>query len=137
RGRRRAGLSPEQRRAIRDVLERRPRIGIRALRRLIPGLPRNSALAYLRRWRRIRRRRRRRILQRLRWLVPGAVWAIDGTWLDAPVAGCGRRALVVVELESRKLLALRSVRGERTSDTIRYLEDLIKEHGAPLVLKLD
>lgn len=119
------------------MLARRPRIGIRALRRLVPGLPRNTALAYLRRWRRIRRRRRRRILQRLRWLAPGAVWAIDGTWLDAPVEGCGRRALVVVELESRKLLALRSVRGERSSETIRCLTDLIGRHGAPLVLKLD
>ena len=73
----------------------------------------------------------------LRWLVPGAVWAIDGTWLDQPVAPLGRRALVVVELHSRKTLCVESVPGERAGAVIACLRRLIEKHGAPLVLKAD
>jgi transposase InsO family protein len=107
------------------------------LRRRIPGLPRNSTGAYLRRLRRVLRRRRRRALRKLRWLMPGAVWAIDGTWLDQRVGRLGRRALVVVELQSTKLLVLKSVRSECIDEVLACLQDLVQEHGAPLVLKLD
>jgi hypothetical protein len=69
--------------------------------------------------------------------MPGAVWAIDGTWLDQPVAPLGRRALVVVELHSRKTLCLQSVAGERAVAAEWVLRGLIERHGAPLVLKLD
>lgn len=107
------------------------------LRAALPGLPRNSAAAYLRRLRRLERRRRQRWRHRVHWLVPGAVWAIDGTWLDQAVVGHGRRALIVVELNSKKTLAVVSVHGERAVDVERVLADLIAKHGAPLVLKLD
>ena len=103
----------------------------------IPGLPRNSAAAYLRRLDRLERRRRRRWRHRVHWLVPGAAWAIDGTWLDQAVVGSGRRALVVVDLRSKMTLAVESVRGERAVDVERVLTGLIAKHGAPLVLKLD
>lgn len=73
----------------------------------------------------------------MHWLVPGAAWAIDGTWLDQAVVGSGRRALVVVDLHSKKTLAVESVRGERAVDVERVLAELIAKHGAPLVLKLD
>ena len=69
--------------------------------------------------------------------MPGAVWAIDGTWLDRPVRRRGRRALVVVELQSRKLLVLKSVRGECIDEVLCCLHELVQRHGAPLVLKLD
>jgi hypothetical protein len=101
------------------------------------GLPRNAAAAFLRHITRWRRRRRRRRACVLHWLRAGAVWAIDGTWFDRPVAGQSRRALVVAELHSRKTLALQAVPGERAAAAIRLLEDLIHRHGAPLVLKLD
>lgn len=65
------------------------------------------------------------------------MWAIDGAWLDAPVGSSGRRALIVVEMESKGVLALRSVPGERASAAIECLEQLVEQHGAPLVLKLD
>lgn len=71
------------------------------------------------------------------WPVPGAVWAIDGTWLDQPVPPLGRRALIVVEMHSRQVLCLRSVPGERAVAAEQVLADLIAQHGAPLVLKLD
>ncbi|HEX6813063.1 MAG TPA: transposase family protein [Planctomycetota bacterium] len=69
--------------------------------------------------------------------MPGAVWAIDGTWLDQPVPPLGRRALVVTELHSRTILCLRSVAGERAAAVEQVLAELFTRHGAPLVLKLD
>ncbi len=106
------------------------------LRKALPGLPRNSAAAYLRRYERLRRKRRRR-QHRVLWKVPGTGWAIDGTWLERCVDGSGRRALIVVELHSKKTLALESVSGERVGEVERVLAALIQKHGAPLVLKLD
>ena len=137
RGRRRQMLTPEQRQAIARYLRWRPRMAVRELRRHIPGLPRNSALAYVRRWRRVRRKRRRRRLQRLGRSVHGAVWAIDGTWFAVPVESLGRRALVVVELHTKGVLALRAVPGEKVREVVSCLRDLVAQHGAPLVLKLD
>lgn len=113
------------------------RCSVRDLQKAIPHLPRNTAAAYLRRVQRILRWRRRRALRRLRWQVPGAVWAIDGTWLDQPVEGVGRRALVVVEVHGRQALCVQSVPGERSGVTVACLERLVAEHGAPLVLKAD
>jgi transposase InsO family protein len=124
-------------RAIAALVHKQPGIGLPRLRRLIPGLPRNTVAAFLRRLKRLRRRHRRRHWRRLRWLLPGAAWAIDGTWLDVPVAGRGRRALVVVELNSRRVLCLDSVNGERAGAAVACLRRLIRRHGAPLVLKAD
>ena len=119
------------------LLERHPSWGIAELRAELPGLPRNSTTAFLRRLRRLRKRRRRRRRPRLKWVAPGAVWAIDGTWLDQPVGPLGRRALIVVELHSKRVLALQSVPGERADAVEQVLAALIAKHGAPLVLKLD
>ena len=54
-----------------------------------------------------------------------------------PVEGAGRRALVVVELNSGKTLTLASVPGERAVAAEEVLAELIARHGAPLVLKAD
>jgi hypothetical protein len=137
RGRRRKVLTVLQQVALRVLHERHPDWGLPRLRTVIPGLPRNSAAAYLRRLHRIEAIFQRRHWRRLSWLVPGAVWAIDGTWLDRPVPPLGRRALVVAELHSRKTLCLQSVVGERAEAAERVLEALFARHGAPLVLKLD
>jgi hypothetical protein len=107
------------------------------LRRTIPGLPRNTTAAYVRRLRRVRRRRQRRRWSTLHWLVPGAVWAIDGTWFGQAIADHSRRALVVVELHGRQLIDLRAVPGERACVVVACLRWLIEWHGAPLVLKAD
>jgi hypothetical protein len=65
------------------------------------------------------------------------VWAIDGTWFDSPVASLGRRALVVVELNTKDVLTMPSVSGEKVKEVLACLYELIRKHGAPLVLKLD
>lgn len=117
--------------------ERHPGWGLPTLRQIIPGLPKNSAGAYLKRLRRVEAKLRRRGWERVSWRVPGAVWAIDGTWLDYAIPPLGRRALVVIELHSHRTLCLRSVAGERAVEVEAVLADLFARHGAPLVLKLD
>jgi integrase-like protein len=119
------------------LLRRDPGCGVASLRRHVAALPRNTTAAYVRRLRRVRARRLRRLWRVLRWHLPGAVWAIDGTWLDQPVAPFGRRALIVVELHSGKVLDLRSVPGEQAAAAEQVLAALIAKHGPPLVLKLD
>jgi putative transposase len=119
------------------MVRKHPSVGLPALRRAIPGLPKNSAAAFLKRLKRVRRRRRRRRSCRVRWLASNTVWAIDGTLFDQPVGANGRRALVVVEMHSRNTLCVDSVPGERASAVIACLRRLIEKHGAPLVLKAD
>jgi transposase InsO family protein len=137
RGRRRKQLTALMRNAIRVLHERHPDWRLCQLRQAIPGLPRNSTAAYLKRLDRIESRQQRRLWGRVTWRVPGAAWAIDGTWLDRPVPPLGRRALVVVELHSKKTLCMRSVTGERAEEVERVLAELFARHGVPLVLKLD
>lgn len=107
------------------------------LRAAVGDLPRNTTADYLRRLRRLERKRRRLRRHRVRWNEPATAWAMDGTWLDQPVVGNGRRALVVVDLHSKDTLAVASVPGERASAAERVLQALVEKHGAPLVLKLD
>lgn len=130
-------LSSDQRLQIVQVLKRHPSRGVRHLRREIPGLPRNAAAAFVRELKAAVARSRRQSWQRLVWHVPGAVWAIDGTWMDQPVDGRSRRALIVVDVHSHRVLALQPVPGERASAVLTLLHRLIEEHGAPLVLKAD
>lgn len=137
RGRRRNELTLVQRLAIAEALRKHPSWGLPSLRRHIPGLPKNSTAAFIHRVKRVRGCRRRRNWCVLQWLMPGAAWAIDGTLFDQPVGENGRRALVVVEMHSKKTLCVDSVPGERASAVIACLQRLIAKHGAPLVLKAD
>lgn len=137
RGRRRKALTTLQRVALRVFHERHPGWSLAKLREVIPGLPRNSAAAYLRRRDRVEAKWQRRQWERVTWRLLGAVWAIDGTWLVRAVPPLGRRALVVAELCSRTVLCVRSVLGERAAAVEAVLAELFERHGAPLVLKLD
>lgn len=136
-GRKRRELTLAQRLAVAEALRKHPIWGLPRLRREIPGLPKNSTAAYVCRLKRVRGHRRRRNWCALHWHVPGAVWAIDGTWFERPVGTNGRRALVVVEMHSRRTLCVESVPGERARAVIACLQRLIVKHGAPLVLKAD
>lgn len=130
-------LTPVQRLQIATLVRRHPNLGLPQLRQLIPDLPKNATADYLRRGKAILRRRRRRNWCRTVWLVPSTVWAVDFTLLDRPVPGLGRRAMIVVDVHSRRVLALESVPGERAAAVIAILQRLIQQHGAPLVLKAD
>jgi Integrase core domain len=137
RGRKPALLSPVQRLQIVQLLKKHPSWGVPRLRQQIPDLPRNAAAAFVRALKAALARSSRRKWQRLVWHVPGAVWAIDGTWMDQPVDGSSRRALIVVDVHGRKVLALEPVPGERASAVIPLLRRLVEQHGPPLVLKAD
>lgn len=137
RGPRPKSLTAAERLRVATLLRQHPHWGLVRLRRRVPGMPKNAAAAYIRRCKPILRRRRRRHWNKVYWHVPGAVWAIDGTWLDQAVAGSGRRALIVVEMQQRKVLALQSVSGERASAVLALLAQLVQQHGAPLVIKAD
>ncbi|MBL8729713.1 MAG: transposase family protein [Planctomycetes bacterium] len=137
RGRKPKELTPLMQTAVRVLHERHPGWGVRRLREAIPGLPRNAAGRYLRHLRKDAARVRRSRLCRVSWLVPGAVWAIDGGLLKRRVDGGGRRVLVVVEQHSRRTLCMEPVAGERAEEVQRVLAALFAKHGAPIVLKLD
>jgi len=118
-------------------LDRHRARGVRSLRRLLASAGRNALSDLIQRYRFLRGKRRRRRLCRLQWHEPGAVWAIDGTWLPWPVEGAGRQALVIVDLGARAVLACRSIPGERAGAILACLEDAVSHFGAPLVIKWD
>lgn len=62
---------------------------------------------------------------------------MDGSLLDVPVLGAGRRVLVVADLGARATIACRSISQECAAETTACLEALIAARGAPLALKVD
>ena len=111
--------------------------GVGSLRRRLPGVGRNATADLVRRHRFLRCKRRRRRLCRLEWHVPCAVWAIDGTWLPSALANGARQALTVVDLGRRKVLVVHPVAAECAAAVIACLQDLVRCHGPPLVIKCD
>ena len=119
------------------TLDRGAARGVGTLRQRMPALARNAASQLVRRHRFVRSKRRRRRLCQLHWHLPGAVWAMDGTWLPRPVSGGARQALTVVDLGSRSVLAVEPIPGEQAAAVAACLAALVARFGAPLVLKCD
>jgi transposase InsO family protein len=113
-----------------------PRVGVARLRAAFPAVPR-AELADLRdRYRRVARDRERGRLARLTWTRPGVVWAADFAWPPAAIEGRHPRLLSVRDLASGVQLAWQLAAGE-TAAACGVLAGLFREHGAPLVLKVD
>jgi len=127
---------PDRQRAI-AALDRRAACGVGTLRRHMPALGRNAAGQLVRRHHFLRSKRRRRRLCQLQWHLPGTVWAMDGTWLPHPLLSGARQALTVVDLGSRKVLAVEPIPGEQAAAVVVCLAALVARFGAPLVLKCD
>ena len=119
-----------------ELLDRRESRGVGSVCQRV-AIGRNAAAEQVRRYRFLRTKRRRRLLCELHWHVPGAVWAIDGTWLPWPVEGAGRQALVIVELGRGNVIACQPIAGERADAILAFLEDAVRRFGAPLVIKWD
>jgi transposase InsO family protein len=114
-----------------------PRVGVARLRAAFPAVPR-AELADLRdRYRRVARDRKRGRLARLTWTRPGAVWAADFAGPPAAIEGRYPRLLSVRDLASGMQLAWQPAAGETAATACTALAGLFREHGAPLVLKLD
>ena len=140
--RRRRGRPPvmmtrQDRQCAIETLDRGVVRGVATLRRQLPAWGRNAAGRLVRRHQFVRSKRRRRKQCQLHWHLPGAVWAMDGTWLDQPMAGGAKQALTVVDLGARSVLAVEPIPGEHAAAVVACLTTLVRQFGAPLVLKCD
>jgi hypothetical protein len=114
-----------------------PRVGMGRLRAAFPTVAR-AELADLRdRYRRVVQDRRRGRLTRLTWTRPGAVWAADFAWPPVAIEGRYPRLLSVRDLASGVQLAWQPAAGETAAEACAVLAGLFREHGSPLVLKVD
>jgi len=73
----------------------------------------------------------------LRWLSPGAVWAIDFNEPPNPIDGIYKAVFKVRDLGSGKALAWLPTYDQRGKGVAETLEVLFKRHGAPLTIKRD
>lgn len=113
-----------------------PAIPTLALRELFPWVARRELEDITRRFRGIARRKGE-LQHELRWLRPGAVWAMDATDPPSLVDGIYRSILVVRDLASgAQLLALPCLHNDEDT-VLGALRSLFLEHGAPLILKSD
>jgi transposase InsO family protein len=114
-----------------------PRVGVARLRAAFPTVARVELADLRDRYRRVLQDQRRGRLARLTWTRPGAVWAADFAWPPAAIEGRYPRLLSVRDLASGMQLSWRPVPGETAAAACAVLVGLFREHGAPLVLKVD
>jgi transposase InsO family protein len=114
-----------------------PSIGLPALQGIFSCMPRSELADILCRFRRLWRRSRRRLLHRLKWHRPGAVWAADHVQPKRPIDGKYPYVLSVRDLASRYQLAWLPVPDVGADTTAAALGSLFWQHGPPLVLKSD
>ncbi len=98
-----------------------------------PRLARREVIDLVRRARAVRARRGR-YRRTEKWRRAGAVWALDHTD-DVPGEELPR--IVVRDLGAKKNLAARAVPDKTLGPVIDALDDLIDEHGPPLVIRAD
>jgi transposase InsO family protein len=114
-----------------------PRLGLPSLRRMFPQVARAELIDLQRRYRRWWRRHHRRLVHRLIWSRPGSVWAADFSHPPAPIDGGFRRLLAVRDLASGMVLEAAPAPDEAACTARAVLDELVRAHGAPLVLKTD
>jgi hypothetical protein len=114
-----------------------PRAGVGRLRAAFPAVARAELVDLRARYRRVAQDRRRGRLARLTWTRPGTVWAADFAWPPAAVEGRYPRLLSVRDLASGAQLAWQPSADESAAAACAALAGLFREHGAPLVLKVD
>lgn len=114
-----------------------PRLGLPTLQACCSDVPR-CVLAYLLAgYRRQFQAEHRLVVETLRWLCPGSVWAIDHSQPPRPIDGCFSQILAVRDLASGMQLAWTPVADAMAAEALPVLEALVAEHGPPLVLKSD
>jgi transposase InsO family protein len=134
RGRPRVPVDPVQRADVAELLDSHGRsIGLPALKRLFPRVPR-AALHDLRdRW----ADDHHVAPCRLTWTTPGAVWSADFTETPAPVDGTFDHVLLVRDLASRFILLAAPCIAQSADVVTFHCRQLFARHAAPLVLKTD
>jgi len=127
-----------ERNQVIDLLdELGPATGLPTLRAAFPALARAELEDILARYRRVWKKLNVQILHRLRWPVPGRVWAIDFTQAPLPIDGLYPYLLAVRDLASGNQLLWLPVPDMTASVAHDALASLFTTHGAPLVLKMD
>ena len=128
----RANPSWGYRRVLREVRAR----GVRVSRKLFMGFYDQHRLAHRRR-KVPKRAKRTGGSPQLRAATRHDIWAVD-FMSDQCVNGQRFRLLVVIDEHSRELLALRAARAFRSSDVVKVLDEVRREHGrAPSHLRSD
>jgi transposase InsO family protein len=113
------------------------RIGYGRVRFFVPTLSRRVARRWLGRYRRSWGWAQTVGLLVLSWTRPGSVWAADFSEAPTPIEGRYRYLLSVRDLASGEQLLSLPCRDVTEATALATLEALFKEHGAPLVLKID
>jgi len=113
-----------------------PQVGLRPLKRGLPGVARGELVDLQERYRRVYARLCPSVAHRLTWTVPGAVWAMDHTRTPCLVDGEWTSALGVRDLASGETVGM-VPQDESAEAVITALEKLFVRDGAPLVLKAD
>jgi hypothetical protein len=114
-----------------------PWLGLPALRRLFPDLPRAELRDLLAVYRYLWAQQHPRIQHVLHWQRVGAVWAMDFTRTRSRIDGQYPCVFAVRDLASGLQLAWRPVHAETTAAVLAELCLLFTVHGAPLVMKSD
>ena len=122
---------------IEVLCELGPATGLPTLQTCFPGMPRAELEDLLRRFRRLWRIRHQHAPHRLRWLLPGAVWAMDFTEAPHAIDGLYPYLLAVRDLASGQQLLWLPLKTATAKETIPALQPLFTQHGPPLVLKTD
>jgi hypothetical protein len=107
------------------------------LRTRFPDLARAELDDLLKGYRRCWRAANPRLLHRLHWRRPGAVWAIDFAEAPALIDGRYGYMLAVRDLASGQTLLWQPVEAPTAEVVVTELLMLFTLHGAPLVLKSD
>jgi hypothetical protein len=122
-------------RALVEFVEESALMGVRALHRAVPDIPRRW-LEWLAA--RVEERRQRRAWRaELVWTRPGSVWTMDHTELEAPIDGEFPFLFVVRDLASGRVLTALPTRSTDHAPVVEELRRLFELWGAPLVLKSD
>lgn len=114
-----------------------PTVGVPELRSMFSTVPYRQLGALKTRLKAVVKRRAGARQSKLKWLAPGATWAMDFTKARAKLKDGATHLLVVRDLASGNRLAIVPSHNERAEVVRETLERLFLLHGAPLVIKHD
>lgn len=130
--------SVHDRNQVIDLLdELGPATGVPTLRDCFSTMARAELADILKRYRRVWQKLNLQAMHRLRWLVPGRVWAIDFTQAPFPIDGRYPYLLAVRDLASGQQLLWQPTLDMTTLVVQHALAALFAAHDWPLVLKMD
>jgi transposase InsO family protein len=114
-----------------------PNTGVPILQALFPEMPRREVEDLVGRYKRLHAKKSEMELHTLRWLRPGAVWAMDFQKPTCPVDGAYPIVMAVRDLASQKQLDWGGLPDKTEQSVIDILTALFVKHGPPLILKSD